>query len=79
MLYPSESLISMLPTQYTVDSTMTTIKEICNYLGVENNNPPPSNKIEIIKKIGNCWGIEHDCIVYDKDGTPHQFKYKQQT
>ena len=38
--------------------------------------PTPSyTEIETSNVYGNCWGVEHDCDVIDKDGSVHHYTY----
>ena len=55
------------------------IKDCCKaFFGFDETETPSVGEPEIYETEtigGDCWGIERDCIVYDKDGNAHRFEY----
>lgn len=41
--------------------------------------PQNTDEIKTEKIVGNCWGLQKNCKVYDKDGKEYQFIYKPPT
>lgn len=58
-----------------------TIKYLCDEVMKcgEVNFPQTEQEPVVNHFYGNCWGVEHDCVVYDETGEPHFFYYKPPT
>ena len=75
--YP-QNIQELLPSDdQSLPAFQQAIENWCNWIGsLEQQVDPPKKETFIV--YGNCWGVEHDCVVIDKDGEQHQFIYNKE-
>jgi hypothetical protein len=60
----------------SIDKCKEVIGNMINYFNYSTTDTSLNPEtITPITKQGNCWGVRHNCIVYDRDKRAHNYKY----